>query len=38
MRFCNQHGLVKIGQSSQEYSNCFSALYKGPLLQEQEDE
>lgn len=33
MRFCNQHGLVKIEKSSSEYSPCFSAAYSGQLLQ-----
>ncbi len=33
MRFCNQHGLVKIERSSGEYSQCFSSPYKGLLLQ-----
>ena len=32
MRFCNQHGLVKIEKSVSEYSPCLSAIYKGPLL------
>lgn len=32
MRFCNQHGLVKIEKNTGEYSPCLSARYKGPLL------
>ena len=32
MRFCNQHGLVKIEKNTSEYSPCLSAPYKGPLL------
>lgn len=32
MRFCNQHGLVKIEKYSQDYSTCLSALYEGYLL------
>lgn len=31
MRFCNQHGLVKIEKSTAEYSQCFSSSYSGPL-------
>lgn len=34
MRFCNQHGLVKIEKSTQEYSPCFSSTYTGPLIQQ----
>lgn len=33
MRFCNQHGLVKIEKNTQEYSSCFSSPYQGFLLQ-----
>jgi 5'-3' exonuclease len=32
MRFCNQHGLIKIEKSTNEYSPCLSALYNGHLL------
>jgi len=32
MKFCNQHGLVKIEKTTNEYSTCLSALYKGHLL------
>jgi len=32
MRFCNQHGLVKIEKNTAEYSPCLSATYKGPFL------
>lgn len=34
MRFCNQHGLVKIEKSTQEYSTCFSSPYSGLLIQQ----
>jgi hypothetical protein len=32
MKFCNQNGLVKIEKNAQDYSQCLSALYTGPLL------
>lgn len=32
MRFCNQHGLVRIEKNIPEYSTCFSAVYQGTLL------
>ena len=32
MRFCNQHGLVRIEKNIPEYSTCFSAIYQGSLL------
>jgi 5'-3' exonuclease len=32
MRFCNQHGLVKIEKYSNDYSPCLSATYQGYLL------
>ena len=35
IRFCNQHGLVKIEKNSQEYSTCFSSKYTGTLLEEE---
>ena len=34
MRFCNQHGLVKIEKSTSEFSPCFSSTYTGPLIQQ----
>lgn len=34
MRFCNQHGLVKIEKTTSEYSQCFSSPYSGPLKKE----
>jgi len=34
MRFCNQHGLVKIEKNTSEYSPCFSSAYTGLLVQE----
>jgi 5'-3' exonuclease len=37
MRFCNQHGLIKIERSTGEYSPCLSAIYKGYLLGEDND-
>jgi hypothetical protein len=33
MRFCNQHGLVKIEKNTSEYSPCFGSQYRGFLLQ-----
>lgn len=36
MRFCNQHGLVKIEKASQEYSPCLSAVYQGHLLDDEQ--
>lgn len=32
MKFCNQHGLIKIEKTTSEYSQCFSSPYSGPLL------
>jgi 5'-3' exonuclease len=32
MRFCNQHGLIKIEKNTGEYSPCLSASYQGYLL------
>ena len=32
MRFCNQHGLIKIEKNTGDYSPCLSATYKGYLL------
>jgi hypothetical protein len=37
MRFCNQHGLIKIEKNTGEYSPCLSAIYKGYLLGEDND-
>lgn len=31
MRFCNQHGLIRIEKNVNEYSPCFSAPYQGSL-------
>ena len=36
MRFCNQHGLIKIEKNTGDYSPCLSATYKGYLLGEEE--
>lgn len=36
MKFCNQHGLIKIEKNTADYSPCFSARYTGHLL-EQDD-
>lgn len=33
MKFCNQHGLVKIEKTSSEYSPCFSSPYTGHLVE-----
>jgi len=32
MKFCNQHGLIKIEKNTGDYSPCFSARYTGHLL------
>lgn len=32
MKFCHQHGLVKIEKSTSEYSPCFSSPYSGELI------
>lgn len=34
MRFCNQHGLIKIEKNISEYSPFLSATYKGHLLED----
>lgn len=33
MRFCNQHGLIRIEKASAEYSGCLSSVYSGQLFQ-----
>ena len=38
MRFCNQHGLIKIEKNTSEYSPCLSAVYDGYLLGDINDE
>jgi 5'-3' exonuclease len=38
MRFCNLHGLVRIEKQTAEYSPCFSAAYRGPLILETDDD
>lgn len=35
IKFCNFHGLVNIGKSASEYSQCFSSAYNGYLVQDQ---
>ena len=32
MKFCNQHGLIKIEKNTADYSACFSSKYTGYLL------
>lgn len=32
MKFCNEHGLVKIEKYTQDYSPCLSSIYNGYLL------